>query len=126
MSQRLRLVVDVEPRVSGQTIRTSDVQPVDVKSQFGPLGTFGLIVIALSIVLLLASAVVFLISYPDTYYAVDGTPQAQEDRKVAVELVNAFAGIGALSLLFGTSTFLFGRSLVGSKNFQEEHQFEEA
>lgn len=83
---------------------------LDVEAERTRTAWFGLVVLALGALWLLIACIVFLIGYPDAWYALDRSLDASRRH---IRLVMSLFGAGTVALFLGASLYFFGRRIRG-------------
>lgn len=107
----LRLEPELTPvRMDDKLDLNAEIK-VKVDSHLTGLGVFGLILVGIGTVLLLTGAFLFWWAWPDQWNA--ETVSYARSRQL-VEAVVLLIGAGLTALFFGTSSFFYGRTVLGS------------
>lgn len=85
---------------------------VDVDSHLKGLAVVGLVAIALGTIALLVGAVLFTLGYPDQFKGSNGV--TFEEATGFIERTVLMLTAGIILLLAGTSSFFYGRTVLGS------------
>lgn len=117
-----RIRVKLEPQLTPVRLEDkmdlhAEIQ-VAVDSHLTGLAIFGLVSLAVGILAFLAGAFMFAFGYPDPWYASFGSSTWGESRAL-IKGVVLFAASGVILLFLGTSTFFYGRTVLGSGSLDQ-------
>jgi hypothetical protein len=116
-----RIRVRMDPELT--PVRLEDKMDVNteirvaVESHLKGLGVAGLVCMALGFLLILVAAVMFAAGYPDKYHASNGVSLA--DSHAFIETFVLTSAAGFVLFLFGTSSFFYGRTVLGSGHLDD-------
>lgn len=110
---RLTLDVHDEWRTDSEAdVRLGTDLRVDVAVDRGAMAWVGLILFLIGALLLLAGAAVFVLGYPDRWYAVNGYSLAES--RSYIRAVLSLFGASFVGIFLGGSLYFYGRSIRGT------------
>jgi hypothetical protein len=114
---RVRMQDELTPVRREERVDLNAEIKVDVDSHLKGLAVAGLAAIGLGTILLLAGAIMFTLGYPETYHGCGGAciPESHTFILWVVELLAA----GIILLFVGTSSFFYGRTVLGSGHLDQ-------
>jgi hypothetical protein len=115
-----RIHVRINPELT--PVRAEQVElnaqiDVAVAARLTPLGTAGVATITLGILAMGVGLVMFLLAYPDAWYARNGVSY-EASRRTIERIVLMLAG-GTIALFLGSSMFFYGRTVLGKGTFDQ-------
>jgi hypothetical protein len=90
---------------------------VKVDSHLTGLGIFGLVMIAVATVLLLAGSILFSVAFPEKWYA---QTVSYDTSRTIIRAVVLMLGAGVVSLFLGTASYFYGRTVLGCRHPEED------
>jgi hypothetical protein len=115
---RVRLESELTPvRLEDKMDLHAEIQ-VAVDSHLTGLAIFGLVALLVGILAVLVGAIMFALNYPNPWYAAFGSAHYQESRDLIKRIVLFLAG-GIVLIFVGTSTFFYGRTVLGSGSLDQ-------
>lgn len=109
---KVKVANDLQPVRREERMDLNAEIKVDVDSHLKGLAVAGLGLIALGTLLVLAGAIMFTMGYPDKFKALNGITFEQSTSFIQTIVLLLAAGI--ISLFVGTSSFFYGRTVLGS------------
>lgn len=121
MTTENRIKVKVEPeltpiRLEDRMDLNSEIK-VSVGSHLRGLAVVGLVGIAVGTLLVLVGSIYFTLGYPDQYHALHGYTVDQSH--AFIERVVEILAAGIILLFAGTSSFFYGRLVLGSGHLDQ-------
>src|SRR5688572_24318389 len=108
---RLRVEPELTPlRMEDRLDLNAEIK-VKVDSHLSGLGIFGLVLIGLATLLLVIGLIIFTSAFPDKWYA---ESVSYERSREIIQTVVLLLGAGVVFFFLGTSTYFYGRMVLGS------------
>lgn len=126
MSTNLQYKAKLEAKQHQEQHDVHESVEVEVQSQLGVISVIGIIAIVLGILAAIVTLILLVIWYPQDYFGATWSPVDVEAQQVSREYLTIFGTLAAMFMLFGSSAYLFGRTLKGGEEFEETHVQKEA
>ena len=114
---RVRMQDEMTPVRREERIDLNAEIKVDVDSHLKGLAVAGLVAIALGTLLVLVGAIMFTMGYPETFHGCGGTC-IEESHGMILWVIELLAA-GIILLFVGTSSFFYGRTVLGSGHLDQ-------